>query len=129
MRPLSYPGTDVFLLVFSVVSWESFRGIEVRWHPEVSRCCPGAAVLLVGMKADLRGDGEVLRAMGARKEVPVAVEEAQEMAWKVKAAGYRECSALTRVGLEEMFEKAVRVCLREPHGDMDRYSKGGCVLI
>ena len=35
MRPLSYPNTDVFLVVFSVVDRSSFDNVKNKWIPEL----------------------------------------------------------------------------------------------
>uniref|UniRef100_A0A6B2LID3 Uncharacterized protein n=1 Tax=Arcella intermedia TaxID=1963864 RepID=A0A6B2LID3_9EUKA len=141
LRPLSYPQTDLFLLVFSVVSRKSFENIESQWYPEVARHCPNSRIMLVGMKGDLLGNGEVVRELRARNEEPVTIEEGQEMAKRVRAVGYRECSALTRVGLNEMFEEAVRGCLADPpdhrhgrnhqggHQHQHGNFPGGCVFL
>ena len=58
LRALSYPGTDVFLICFSVVSEASYDNVRSRWYPEVMHHWPEAKKLLVGLKTDLRGSGE-----------------------------------------------------------------------
>ena len=35
IRPLSYPGTHVFIICFSVVSKASYDNAETKWYPEV----------------------------------------------------------------------------------------------
>jgi Ras homolog gene family, member U len=54
LRQLCYPGSHVYLLCFSVIKPESFRSIEEKWIPEVSKL--GGTLLLVGTQADLRTD-------------------------------------------------------------------------
>lgn len=54
LRPLAYPGADVFLICFSLVSSKSLANARDRWMPEVSRYVPNAPVILVGTKADLK---------------------------------------------------------------------------
>ncbi|KAF2348480.1 Small GTPase superfamily [Trinorchestia longiramus] len=56
LRPLCYPGSDVFLVCFSVVSPTSFHNVKEKWLPELNRHWPGAPVLLVGTQSDLRTD-------------------------------------------------------------------------
>ena len=56
LRPLSYPGTDVFLLCFSLVNKTSLSNVEAQWLPELrldSRW-KHAPIILVGTKKDLR---------------------------------------------------------------------------
>ena len=36
LRPLSYPQTDVFLVVFSLTGPASFENVRAKWFPEVS---------------------------------------------------------------------------------------------
>ncbi|XP_074594903.1 rho-related protein racD-like [Brevipalpus obovatus] len=54
LRPLSYPGCDVFLLCFSVASQNSFQNISTKWFPEIRHYRPKAPFVLVGTKTDLR---------------------------------------------------------------------------
>lgn len=43
---------------------------------------------------------------------PVKVEEARDMANKINACGYLECSAKTKDGVREVFEMATRAALQ-----------------
>ena len=64
IRPLSYAGSDVVLLAFSVDNQTSLDNIVEKvphscfficqWNPEIRHYCPNAPVLLVGLKTDLR---------------------------------------------------------------------------
>jgi small GTP-binding protein len=60
LRPLAYPGTDIFLICFSVASPKSFENVTGKWWPELTHHCPGVRALLVGTKTDLRDDVETL---------------------------------------------------------------------
>uniref|UniRef100_A0A6B2LJL0 Uncharacterized protein n=1 Tax=Arcella intermedia TaxID=1963864 RepID=A0A6B2LJL0_9EUKA len=115
LRPLAYPQTDVFLCVFSVANLSSFENVRVKWVPEVSHHCPWVPVVLVGNKVDLRGDlktvGELLEKHSGG---PVSCEQGVEMAKEIGAVKYLECSALTQVGLREVFVDATRIGLT-PH--------------
>ena len=59
LRPLCYPGTDVFLVCFSVVSPTSFHNVKEKWLPELRQHHPRAPILLVGTQSDLRTDVKV----------------------------------------------------------------------
>ncbi len=48
LRPLSYPGTDVFLVCFSIASPSSYESITAKWIPEIKEHCPTVPFLLVG---------------------------------------------------------------------------------
>ena len=56
LRPVYYPKTDVFLVIFSLDSLESFVNVSERWLPEIAHHCPNTPYLLVGTKLDLRDD-------------------------------------------------------------------------
>ena len=45
------------------------------------------------------------------KQLPVRAEEGQEMAEKIGAKGYYECSSKTKEGVREIFEAATRAAL------------------
>ena len=50
LRPLSYPDTDVVLLVFSISTPDTLANVPERWVPEVKHFCPEAPIILVGNK-------------------------------------------------------------------------------
>ena len=100
LRPLSYPGTDVFLLLFSVAGGlELFTGIHNYWWPELKQYSPGVPIILVGSKIDLRNNGIVT----------IPYEQGKAMAEKIKAAKYMEISSLEGRGVTELFEEVVRI--------------------
>ncbi|XP_072031041.1 cdc42 homolog [Amphiura filiformis] len=107
LRPLSYPGTDMFLVCFSVTSPDSFENVRELWVPELRQYCPNAPFLLVGTQSDLRNDRHRLEALRSNKKKPVTLEEGRRLARKVGAYGYVECSALTREGVKSVFDEAV----------------------
>lgn len=108
LRPLSYPGTDVFLLCFSVISPTSFHNIKSKWWPEVSHHCPNAKMLLVGTKMDLRDDRETVEGLKRKGQAPVTATEGMNLAREVGAVSYMECSALTQTGLKAVFDEAIK---------------------
>ena len=108
LRPLSYPGTDIFLVCFSVAEPASFRRVKEYWFPEIKHHCPNTPFILLGTKVDLRGDRATLDMLTKKQEEVVSKEEGKRMAKSLKAAKYLECSALTRVGLKHVFDEAIR---------------------
>lgn len=122
LRPLSYPGSDVFLLCFSVDNITSYNNIANKWQPEVKHHCPRTPYILVGTKTDLRdkeskseGTKIVTRSMG------------RKLATKLKATKYMECSARTMEGVKEVFEEAVRAVLSPRQNISERVRR--CVLL
>lgn len=56
---------------------------------------------------------------------PVKSEEARDMANRINAFGYLECSAKTKDGVREVFEMATRAALQAKR----RGKKSGCLLL
>ena len=113
LRQLSYPETDVFIICFSVDCPKSLENVRAKWHPEVQRYCPNTPIILVGTKVDLRGNREVIAKLRREHLAPVTKKKGKRMKREIGAAEYVECSSLTGIGLEAVFEKAIEV-FREP---------------
>jgi Ras-related C3 botulinum toxin substrate 1 len=107
LRSLTYPDTDCFLVCFSVVSESSFQNVLSKWVPEVRHMCPETNIQLVGMKSDLRDDPEILD-MNTGDIKIITQEEAEEMAKRIGATKYIECSSFTSVNVTAVFEEAIR---------------------
>jgi len=111
LRPLSYPQTDVFILCYSVVSPASFDNVNSIWTPELKHHCPDTPIVLVALKTDLREDEQVASWLEKKGLRVISSEEGQAMAKEVGAVEYMECSALTREGLVEIFDRCVEIGL------------------
>ncbi|KAK6308083.1 hypothetical protein J4Q44_G00213540 [Coregonus suidteri] len=125
LRPLSYPDTDVILMCFSIDSPDSLENIPEKWTPEVKHFCPNVPIILVGNKKDLRNDEHTRRELAKMKQEPVKPEEARDMANRINAFGYLECSAKTKDGVREVFEMATRAALQAKK----RGKKNACLLL
>ena len=119
LRPLCYPGTDVFLLCFSVVSPTSFHNVLEKWVPEIRHHCPRAPLVVVGTQSDLRNDVKVLIELAKYKEKPVSEEDAAKLADQL-GAPYVECSALTQKNLKEVFDTGILTSLHWTHGELGK---------
>ena len=105
---LAYPGSDVFLVCFSLVEPSSLQNVSQVWVPEIKKhCSEKVRFFLVGTKEDLRTDMTVLSNLQKKKEKPVTWEQGNRMAKTVGAQGYIECSALTQKGLRNVFNEAL----------------------
>ncbi|XP_077987334.1 ras-related C3 botulinum toxin substrate 1-like [Glandiceps talaboti] len=109
LRPLSYPQTDVFLICYSVVSQTSCDNVIAKWHPEVVHYAPDVNYILVGTKIDLREDREIVADLLQQGMSPITKDSGKQMADKIGAVCYLECSALSQKGLKEVFEEACRI--------------------
>ncbi|KAL1781421.1 transforming [Sigmodon hispidus] len=101
LRPLSYPDTDVILMCFSIDS------------PDI------------GNKKDLRNDEHTRRELAKMKQEPVKPEEGRDMANRIGAFGYMECSAKTKDGVREVFEMATKAALQARRGK----KKSECLIL
>jgi len=111
LRPLSYANANVFLICFSLVNPVSFENVSAKWYPEVMHFCPEVPQILVGTKLDARGDQAFIEKLKSQGQKPVTTEQGQELARKIKAVKYMECSAKTSEGLKAVFDEAIKAVL------------------
>ena len=109
IRSLGYPGTSVFVTVFSVVNHSSFINVKERWLPEIREHCPNTPMLIVGNKTDLRNDSQTIYQLQKEGKTAITLEEGEELAKNIGAVAYCECSALTREGLKNVFDIALQI--------------------
>eukprot|EP01114_Cavostelium_apophysatum_P003885 TRINITY_DN14025_c0_g1_i1.p1 TRINITY_DN14025_c0_g1~~TRINITY_DN14025_c0_g1_i1.p1 ORF type:complete len:271 (+),score=87.12 TRINITY_DN14025_c0_g1_i1:233-1045(+) len=114
LRPLSYPGADVVLLCFSTISQASYDAIKEKWAPEVHHFIPTIPHILVGTKIDLREDKHPDPNSG--KFEPITVEQGQKMADEINAIKYMEVSSKTGKGVQNVYNEAVAIALKEREG-------------
>ncbi|RLV93291.1 Ras-related C3 botulinum toxin substrate 1 [Spathaspora sp. JA1] len=120
LRPLSYPQTEIFLVCFSVVNPDSFEDVRSKWIPEIRHHCPrDVLILLIGTKIDLREDFHVLDELQERGINVITETHGKNLAREVGAIDYIECSAATQVGVQEVFDYAIRAVLDPPRNDID----------
>mmetsp|Transcript_18455 Transcript_18455/g.46936 ORF Transcript_18455/g.46936 Transcript_18455/m.46936 type:complete len:192 (-) Transcript_18455:152-727(-) len=114
LRPLSYANANVFLVCFSIVNPVSFENVSSKWYPEVVHFCPDVPQILVGTKTDLRHDDATLEKLRSQGQQPIALDQANDLAKKIKAVKYLECSAKTGNNLKTVFDEAVKAVLFAP---------------
>jgi len=110
LRPLSYPGTDVFIICFNLVDMETFNNVKTKWHPEVQHHNPKTPFILVGTKLDLR----------EKSDSSVSSDLGEKLSKEIGASKYLECSALSQQNLPQVFEEAVKTVYEQVKG-----GKGG----
>ncbi len=85
----------------------SFENIKSKWYAEIRHHMPHTPFILVGTKADLRSNPEVIDRLRADNKSPVTTAEGERLAAELGAAKYLECSALTQQGLKAVFDAAI----------------------
>ncbi|KFY13219.1 hypothetical protein V492_03406 [Pseudogymnoascus sp. VKM F-4246] len=123
LRSLSYDDTHAIMLCFSVESKDSLENIESKWVGEIAENCPGVKLVLVALKCDLREnddtadeaetltttiDGQPVR---REKKECITYQQGLEVARRIGALRYLECSAMRNRGVNEAFTEAARVAL------------------
>ncbi|KAK5988216.1 GTP-binding protein RHO3 [Cladobotryum mycophilum] len=122
LRSLSYDDTDLIMLCYSVDSKDSLENVESKWVGEIADNCPGVKLVLVALKCDLREhaeddenaeDGAAAAAANAQREKPpsISYDQGLEVAKRIGATRYLECSAMKNRGVNEAFTEAARVAL------------------
>ena len=69
--------------------------------------------MLVACKVDLRGDAKTIDKLKKQGERIVTNEAGKQLATQIKADAYRECSAKTREGVQELFVEAARLSFKK----------------
>lgn len=106
LRPLCYPGSDIFLVCFSLVDKESFKSACSNWIEELQELGPSNCPrLLVGTKADLRAEFEADGKAGQC----ISTREGTKARDLCNFQGYIECSAKTGFNLSKVFYVAQKV--------------------
>lgn len=117
LRVLSYPGTDVFLVCFSVASTASFENVKQKWIPELQHHSPGGRIILVGTQTDLRNDHHAISRLSQQNSSFVSEHDAMKLAKKINAVTYLECSALTQKGLKNVFDEVILATYKQSSND------------
>lgn len=142
LRPLSYPESDVILIVFSVDFPVSLANVQdkvsprrhspspaaadrLQWYPEVAHFCEGTPLILVGTKTDLRRDEQTKRMLSAQGQTPITPEQGVTVAREI-GAKYIECSAKMGAGVHDVFSLALKESMRGKWGKMVKQRR--CVV-
>ncbi|KAK4693332.1 hypothetical protein P7C71_g4043, partial [Lecanoromycetidae sp. Uapishka_2] len=115
LRSLSYDDTHTIMLCFSVDSKDSLENVESKWVGEIAENCQGVKLVLVALKCDLRERGsdeeDEAGTRAGREKVMIDYKQGLEVAKRIQALRYLECSAKRNRGVNEAFTEAARVAL------------------
>ncbi|KAL0488088.1 Ras-related protein Rac, partial [Acrasis kona] len=127
LRPLSYPGTNVFLLCFSIIAPSSFENVTKKWIGEIRQFSgEHVPILLIGTKKDLGNDPEITEMLLSKGHAPITPAQGELLKKEIGAVKYMECSALHNVGVKEVFNEAIRTSL---YGVTRRRIKATCSIL
>jgi len=114
LRSQCYENADVFIVCYSLAKPASANNAVRKWIPEVKCFRPDAPVVLVATQTDLRGCAQSLsrleRSPGTRRS----------LRRQSKANAYTECSALTGLGVKDVFDEAVLAALLPRIQDVEK---------
>lgn len=96
IRPLTYAGTDIFLVCYAITSKPSFNNIR-KWKEELNYYTKNSLMVLVGLKNDLRS---------------TTLDCVDEELSKIYASqngfvSHYLCSALTQEGIKQLFDDII----------------------
>jgi Rho family, other len=109
------------MLCYSVDSKDSLENVESKWVGEIADNCPGVKLVLVALKCDLRENVEdenlgpdeqpAAPQPGEKRTQLINYDQGLEVARRIQASRYLECSAMKNRGVNEAFTEAARVAL------------------
>jgi len=79
LRPLSYPGSQVVLILFAKDGPDSLDNIMEKWYSEVIHYLPGVPIVLVGNKKDLEHDPRAIEELRRTSQHPVTYSEVRQL--------------------------------------------------
>lgn len=119
-REIFSVNTDMFLVCFSVTDPETFENVKNNWLTEIKLLTPRAPFILVGTKSDLRDNEEYLK---ESKKTPISIQQGIKMGKTFGAKAYVECSSISNIGIQELFDTVVMVLYPELFQKNDEEAK------
>jgi Ras-related C3 botulinum toxin substrate 1 len=129
LRPLSYSNTDIFIIAFSVVNPISYENIQSKWYPEITHYSPNTPYVLVGTKKDLLDDAKTILALEKKNQKPILLKQGLALNYEISSVKYFECSALTREGVDFLFESVVEIANRYKNSASEKKHRKPCILL
>ncbi|OAF69915.1 hypothetical protein A3Q56_02345 [Intoshia linei] len=111
LRPLSYPETNVALLGFSIKSPDSYTNGKEKWAQELCHFCKDSIKIVLALKVDLREDIDTINELAKNNIKLITKQETICLQTDIKFDASHECSAKTRVGIDELFQMVARMSL------------------
>ena len=134
-RRYSFQTAHVVVLCFSIGSLSSLRHVHSKWNSEIKKYCPRAPIILVGTQLDRRHSdpslfnqtfhqvttlsdflnnsikGILCKSNKTSFVKSIAPEVGRNASREINASAYLETSVVTKYGVNEVFESAIRAAL------------------
>ncbi|XP_070507565.1 rho-related protein racC-like [Chironomus tepperi] len=109
LRPLAYNNVSAFIICYSISNRDSYERISMKVIPELMRIFEWPVpVILVATKIDFRDNPNV-----QHKELLITTDEGLQLANKIRANKFIECSAKLNIGIKEAIHEALRAAHEE----------------
>ncbi|KAH0792743.1 ras-related C3 botulinum toxin substrate 3 [Histomonas meleagridis] len=115
IRSITYEGTDVFIICFSLIEPKTLESVESKWIKEAHDFSEEAPIVLVGLKKDLRDS--FVEDPNNTELKPIPIKDGQAMKEKIGAYDYIECSCLTKSNIDKVFETALKAVTHQSQQD------------
>ncbi|CAG9317431.1 unnamed protein product [Blepharisma stoltei] len=110
-RPI-IKASDIIIVCYSMISLPSLLNVRAYWYPEIQENNVNhVPVILVGTQKDQINHYSI-EARNNRQE-PAPDNRAQHLCAEVGFYSWLPCSALTQEGLKQVFDEAIKVCLKK----------------
>ncbi|KAL2017082.1 hypothetical protein VTK56DRAFT_2605 [Thermocarpiscus australiensis] len=112
LRALSYPQTDVFIVVAMVGFDDTFESIENEWAWDIRHHCPGVPFIVVGIRFP-PSSRAALQDWGScpRSAQSLSPDFGEGFAARVGAIKYLECQIDTPSSVDDVFREAFMAAL------------------
>ncbi|KAF8604932.1 P-loop containing nucleoside triphosphate hydrolase protein [Ceratobasidium sp. AG-I] len=104
LNPLYYLTSDIIVMLFQIGNPDTLHNLEASYQPEINRHGKHKPRLVVGCQLDQRHDPTIINELLKVSEAPVSQTQGINMAKKLGAWGYAECSARDYNGVAEVFD-------------------------
>ena len=98
LRTLSFPETDIFVIVFSTRNRRSFDNVASQWIPEIRKFASDSPIILVGN--DFLCDSTITNEYITKTEM-------EEVCKQHDLHSMHICSALTFIGIRDLFDDII----------------------
>lgn len=136
-KKFSFESAHVVVVCYNIGSRSSLRNINATWYPEIKKYCPRVPIILVGTQFDRRYSDPILfntssqfttltdllsigfkgfvcggsNCKNISQQTCISPEVGRQTAREISAVMYQEASVVTKYGVTEVFENAIKAAL------------------